>query len=60
LCRECHVSFHNIKFYQINPGRPGGTRVRSPIMMGGACINCHKNIHGSNALNVNSAQYFFR
>ncbi len=57
LCRECHISFHNIKFSGIAPNKTGGTRIRSNQMMGGACLNCHKNIHGSNNLNGN---LFFR
>jgi hypothetical protein len=27
-------------------------------MVGGACLNCHRNIHGSN--NMNDGQLFFR
>jgi DmsE family decaheme c-type cytochrome len=44
LCRECHVSFHSVNF------RPGG-RARPNVMVGTACVNCHRNIHGSNNFN---------
>ncbi len=51
LCRECHVTFHNISF------TPTGGKPRINMMVGGACLNCHRNIHGSNNLNGN---LFFR
>ncbi|MGB7910727.1 MAG: DmsE family decaheme c-type cytochrome [Desulfobaccales bacterium] len=49
LCRECHITFHEPNFL-VN-GKP-----RIGIMVGGACINCHRNIHGSNNINGN---FFF-
>ena len=52
LCRECHITFHNVSF------QPGGNGSQRPNMMVGAgCLNCHRNIHGSNNVNGND---FFR
>jgi DmsE family decaheme c-type cytochrome len=51
LCRECHVAFHNAPF-RTNTGV-----IRTNQMMGSACINCHRNIHGSNSIN---GDLFFR
>ena len=58
LCRECHIAFHNTTFTisgagQRNPNRP----VRINQMAGSACVNCHRNIHGSNNIQGN---LFFR
>ena len=50
LCRECHVNFHNVSF------QPRGG-VRPTPMVGTGCINCHREIHGSNNINGN---LFFR
>jgi DmsE family decaheme c-type cytochrome len=50
LCRECHVSFHNVSFQ-------GQRGIRTNQMMGSACVNCHRNIHGSNST---AGQLFFR
>jgi DmsE family decaheme c-type cytochrome len=58
LCRECHISFHNISFQaKSGPTSPLPGRIRTSIMMGSACIDCHRNIHGSNSFNGN---LFFR
>jgi len=58
LCRECHVSFHDISFQaKSGPTSPLPGRIRTNQMMGAACINCHRNIHGSNSFNGN---LFFR
>ena len=54
LCRECHVTFHNTPF---TIGGPGSRRTRIGMMAGSACVNCHRNIHGSNSMNGN---LFFR
>jgi DmsE family decaheme c-type cytochrome len=51
LCRECHVTFHNVNF------TPRGGKPRPNMMAGSACVNCHRNIHGSNSIN---GQLFFR
>ena len=48
LCRECHIQFHAINFNTTAKGAP-----RLNQMMGGACANCHVNIHGSNNQNGN-------
>ena len=46
LCRECHITFHSAA---ITPFTIGGTRkTRINMMAGSACVNCHRNIHGSN------------
>ena len=54
LCRDCHITFHNVPFTY---GPPGSTKTRIGIMAGSACVNCHRNIHGSNNINGN---LFFR
>ena len=55
LCRDCHITFHN---EAITPFTIGGTnKTRINMMAGGGCINCHRNIHGSNNINGN---LFFR
>jgi DmsE family decaheme c-type cytochrome len=51
LCRECHVTFHNAPF-RTNQGL-----IRTNQMMGSACVNCHRNIHGSNST---AGNLFFR
>ena len=49
LCRECHVTFHNISY------QPKGAGSQRPNMMvGGGCLNCHRNIHGSNNIDGNA------
>ncbi len=52
LCRECHTAFHNLPF-QSTGGAPGIGPVRPTMIGGGACLNCHKMIHGSNNMNGN-------
>ncbi|MFZ5447579.1 MAG: DmsE family decaheme c-type cytochrome [Thermodesulfobacteriota bacterium] len=52
LCRDCHISFHNTNF---TIGRPGNIRINQ--MAGSGCVNCHRNIHGSNNFQGN---LFFR
>jgi DmsE family decaheme c-type cytochrome len=51
LCRECHITFHNVNF------TIGGRATRANMIAGSACVNCHRNIHGSNSLN---GSLFFR
>jgi DmsE family decaheme c-type cytochrome len=53
LCRECHATFHTTGF-GIGPQR---RQTRINMMAGSGCVNCHRNIHGSNSMN---GQYFFR
>jgi DmsE family decaheme c-type cytochrome len=50
LCRECHINFHAIGF-PATTGKP-----RPNMIAGGACLNCHRNIHGSN--NTNGSLFF--
>jgi hypothetical protein len=50
LCRECHINFHALSF------QPTGGKPRPNMMVGGACLNCHRNIHGSN--NINGSLFF--
>ena len=52
LCRDCHITFHT-QNYTIG----GTTRTRINMMAGSGCVNCHRNIHGSNSINGN---LFFR
>ena len=47
LCRECHISFHASGA----TASPWNRRVG--LMVGGGCLNCHRNIHGSNNFNGN-------
>jgi len=51
LCRDCHISFHNTNFLI------GGKTTRINMMAGSGCVNCHRNIHGSNNIQGN---LFFR
>jgi DmsE family decaheme c-type cytochrome len=59
LCRDCHITFHTPNFTisgagnQKVPNRP--TRINQ--MAGSGCVNCHRNIHGSNSVQGN---LFFR
>ncbi len=53
LCRDCHITFHAVSFTP----RGTGATPRANMMVGGACLNCHRNIHGSNNINGN---LFFR
>ncbi len=61
LCRECHITFHNAAITPFTIGRqPGGAstqKTRINMMAGGGCVNCHRNIHGSNNVTGN---LFFR
>ena len=53
LCRDCHITFHNVDF-QIKRGKQlDSTKTRGNMMMGSACVNCHRNIHGSNSMQGN-------
>jgi DmsE family decaheme c-type cytochrome len=52
LCRDCHITFHNLNF---KIGITQKTRIN--MMAGSACVNCHRNIHGSNNIQGN---LFFR
>ena len=52
LCRDCHITFHNLNFTI-----GGSTKTRINMMAGSACVNCHRNIHGSNSVQGN---LFFR
>lgn len=58
LCRECHITFHDTTFTIGAPANsPFNRKTRINMMAGGGCVNCHKNIHGSNSINGN---LFFR
>jgi DmsE family decaheme c-type cytochrome len=58
LCRQCHIAFHNLGFQAKSaPASPLPGRIRTSQMMGSACLNCHRNIHGSNSFDGN---LFFR
>jgi DmsE family decaheme c-type cytochrome len=57
LCRECHITFHTTNFGIATPGVPGNVKTRINMTAGNACVNCHRNIHGSNSVN---GQLFFR
>jgi DmsE family decaheme c-type cytochrome len=60
LCRDCHITFHN-QNYTVAPGtgpqRNPSTRIN--MMAGSGCVNCHRNIHGSNSMGP-SGNLFFR
>ena len=55
LCRECHITFHTTQFS--SGGVKAQNKTRINMMMGSGCVNCHRNIHGSNSVNGN---LFFR
>ncbi len=55
LCRDCHITFHNVNFTISGAG--GAEKRRINMMAGSACVNCHRNIHGSNNIQGN---LFFR
>jgi DmsE family decaheme c-type cytochrome len=59
LCRDCHITFHNVPF--TIGGRQGSSQIperrRTNMMAGSACVNCHRSIHGSNNI---QGQDFFR
>jgi DmsE family decaheme c-type cytochrome len=58
LCRECHITFHNIDFtIAKQPGGLSTGKTRINMMAGSGCVNCHRNIHGSNSVQGN---LFFR
>ena len=54
LCRDCHITFHNTQF-QTSAANRNKTRIN--MMAGSGCVNCHRNIHGSNSIN---GRLFFR
>jgi DmsE family decaheme c-type cytochrome len=54
LCRDCHITFHNLNF---TIGGTTKTKTRINMMAGSGCVNCHRNIHGSNNFQGN---LFFR
>ena len=59
LCRDCHITFHNTPFTiggEDSSFRKAERR-RINMMAGSACVNCHRNIHGSNNI---QGQLFFR
>ena len=58
LCRECHITFHSLPTIT-NFTIGGTTKTRINMMAGGGCVNCHRNIHGSNSIGPN-ANIFFR
>jgi DmsE family decaheme c-type cytochrome len=48
LCQQCHSDHsHPLEAYDFQD-LPGGTGNRQNRVIGGACVNCHSNIHGSN------------
>jgi len=51
LCRECHINFHNVSYQPAGPGSQ-----RPNMMVGGGCLNCHRNIHGTN--NIDGSLFF--
>ncbi len=59
LCRECHITFHTTNFTIGGPERSfrKTERTRVNMLAGSACVNCHRNIHGSNSI---QGQLFFR
>lgn len=54
LCRECHIAFHNLAI------NGNGVTIRLNQALGaGACLNCHRMIHGSNSM-TSHGRIFFR
>ena len=46
LCQQCHSQAGHPSITSTPAGLPGGTP--SPLLLGGNCLNCHSQVHGSN------------
>lgn len=46
LCQQCHSQAGHPSVVRTGAGLPGGSP--SAFLLGGACLNCHVQIHGSN------------
>ena len=46
LCQQCHSRANHSQFGYTGAGLPGGTP--SEFLLGGSCLNCHSQVHGSN------------
>jgi len=46
LCQQCHTQAGHPSIVSTPAGLPGGTP--SPLLLGGNCLNCHAQVHGSN------------
>jgi DmsE family decaheme c-type cytochrome len=44
LCQQCHEAAG----HPSSPATPQGLPGRSAFLLGGACLNCHSQVHGSN------------
>lgn len=48
LCQQCHADHsHTTEAYDFQD-LPGGRGSRQNRLLGGSCLNCHSNVHGSN------------
>jgi DmsE family decaheme c-type cytochrome len=50
LCRECHVTFHELSLQPLVGGKRQAPRPNQALS---GCLNCHRQIHGSNSINGN-------
>jgi len=46
LCQTCHEGAGHPSVANTPPGRPGANS--SAFLLGGGCVNCHSQVHGSN------------
>lgn len=63
LCSDCHAGGHTHGVYDGRSSVPGGGAVTTGTtvrFVASGCINCHRNIHGSNASSAIRGQVFGR
>jgi DmsE family decaheme c-type cytochrome len=48
LCQQCHSDHNHSREAYDFEDLPGGSGNRQSRVIGGSCVNCHSNIHGSN------------
>ena len=48
LCQQCHSDHSHAREAYDFEDLPGGSGSRQNRVIGGSCVNCHSNIHGSN------------
>ena len=48
LCQQCHSDHSHAREAYDFEDLPGGSGRRQNRVIGGSCVNCHSNIHGSN------------
>ena len=48
LCQQCHSDHSHAREAYDFEDLPGGSGSRQNRVIGGSCVNCHSNVHGSN------------